>query len=462
MADYHSIITKTISGLSNNTPEVRQAVYAKARTAIENQLRRLSPPPGEEVISAQLKLLEEAIVVVEAENAVPIAMAEPVVQPVIEEPPTVDSIAPAPETETVVAPVAQSEVATDAGTPTTGYSVAASSLGEERKTPKSGAFGKAVMYLLILAVLAGGGYALWLNRGSLEPIFASMFGQTEDNGSGENTQPETEGAETTQETPVETEEPVEKEPVRLGENGEDEVAETPSEEVAAEPNSEEPQTQETEVPVVLDQTPEQPEPEVEPVPENSEEAAPAEPTTTPTLGEVAYLYEEGSAGSGATRSAATVSWTVVRVKPTDALPPEPVIVGNMEIPEKGMTIELNIKRNVDAALSASHIIEVTFDVPQGFSGGEIDNIARFVMKPSEEARGEPLVAVPVKVSEGYFLIALDNLEQAIQVNQQLLTDSGWIDIPISYATGKRALLTLEKGGTGEKAFAEAFNDWKNR
>ena len=84
------------------------------------------------------------------------------------------------------------------------------------------------------------------------------------------------------------------------------------------------------------------------------------------------------------------------------------------------------------------------------------------MKTTEEAPGEPLVAVPVKVSEGYFLIALDNLTQAVAVNTQLLKESAWIDVPIVYGTGKRALITLEKGGTGERVFDEAFKDWQNR
>ena len=133
----------------------------------------------------------------------------------------------------------------------------------------------------------------------------------------------------------------------------------------------------------------------------------------------------------------------------------------MEAPEKDLSLTISIKRNVDQALSASHMIELLFSIPQNFSGGEIENIARFVMKPSEEARGEPLVAVPIKVSEGYFLIALDNLEQAVNVNTKLLLESNWIDIPVSYSIGKRALVTLEKGGTGEQVFREAFEAWKD-
>ena len=69
MADYYSILKKTITGLAKNTPEVREAVYGKARSAIESQLRRMDPTPGEEAITAQLQLLEESIVVIESEYA---------------------------------------------------------------------------------------------------------------------------------------------------------------------------------------------------------------------------------------------------------------------------------------------------------------------------------------------------------------------------------------------------------
>ena len=67
MADYYSILKKTIDGLPRNTPELRNAVYQKARTAIGNQLRGMNPPPGEEAVNAQLQLLEDAILVVDME-----------------------------------------------------------------------------------------------------------------------------------------------------------------------------------------------------------------------------------------------------------------------------------------------------------------------------------------------------------------------------------------------------------
>jgi len=144
------------------------------------------------------------------------------------------------------------------------------------------------------------------------------------------------------------------------------------------------------------------------------------------------------------------------------LPPEPVIIGDIQVAEKDIAAKVTIKRNVDEALSASHLIELKFTFGSNFEGGSVENVARFVMKATEEARGEPLVAVPVKVSDGDFLVALNNLQQAVDVNTLLLQDGGWIDIPITYKNGKRALVTLEKGGTGERVFTEALNDWKNR
>ncbi|MEM9277996.1 MAG: hypothetical protein AAGA76_05440 [Pseudomonadota bacterium] len=471
MADYYSILNKTISGLAKNTPEVRQAVYAKARIAIEDQLRRMTPPPLEEAIAEQLKLLEEAIIVIDSEFAseqLDPSFAEPTIP---DEPPTVSEVSPAPES-VAPPPTPVADVSQPQSSPQVEESAAApvqSPVSNDQPQTyddhvetgkKSGNAGKILVYLLIVALLGGTGYGVWANRSSLEPVIASLFGSSD--------QPET-----TSDTDEASEQGVrevriaedneEKEPVRLGADGQDEAPE-PSQIEQAQTGSEE-------TPLVLEQQGEEPapvetQPEVEPVVEGqtAEDTTQNQPeiASANTLGEVAYLYEEGGAGAGATRASATVNWSIARVKPSEDLPPEPVIVGKMDVPEKGLAIELNIKRNVDPALSASHIIELTFEVPNGFAGGSIDNIARFVMKPTEEARGEPLVAVPVKVSDGYFLIALDNLDQAIEVNRQLLLRSSWIDVPVSYSTGKRALLTLEKGGSGEQVFKEAFEYWNNR
>ena len=495
MADYYSILEKTISGLPSNTQEVRNAVYSKARAAIEKQLRGMDPPPSEDAINAQLQLLEEAIVLIDAENSPsvadapsPLDVVEEVTAPeaVVEEP-VVDNV---DEPETVLdqgsteaqdEPLTTSDTSYDASRPlagsadipepptasaealdsvlhppneTAGISSAEAAALDAGEVKSSGGFGSVLKVLVVLGLLGGAGYAVYKNKTELTEVAGDLWSRIASSSDTAETETAVQQPETNtspEPAPQQQEQP------------EPQVEEIPS----AEPEPETPPAA-PELEVVEPE----PAPTEEP-PANAEtntEPEVAEPLPTDQqsgvipIGEVAYLYEEGSAGGGATRTNAAVTWETRRESLGDGLAPEPVIVGKMDVPEKGVTLDIVIKRNVDAALSASHLIELQFNVPQDFAGKSIESIARFVMKRSEEAPGEPLVAVPVKVQgqEGKFLVALDNLKQAVDVNTQLMKDSSWIDIPVVYSTGKRALVTLEKGGTGERVFVQAFEDWQNR
>lgn len=519
MADYLSILKKTIDGLPNNTVEVRQAVYRKARAAIEVQLRGINPPLSEALIATQLQSLEEAILVVDSEYAAPVA-PPPIVPEAVPAPTAPPELAPPePSTSSGPAPTAPvppeppisapaqrpveaasvpqtpsaevpASTAHDAGMvaaadtmappPTAGMIDDDFSAGQAypatgttghvepmvdtpsrqggayiHDEPRSGGLGKFVFPLVLLVALGAGGYGLWSNKDSLQPMLTSLLSDGGSDPTEETAQPVSQDEQILNE---DTAAQAEKDDVKLGGGNENEASPTEEEVVNVEPN---------ETPIQLEDeasgedTTAQSDQPVSEVTDNAETGLDTTNQALP-IGEVAYLYEEGSAGAGATRTNAAIAWSLKRESISEGLPPEQVIVGTMEVPEKDLSMQMEIKRNVDASISASHIIELRFTVPEGFTGSGIDNISRFVMKATEEARGEPLVAVPVKVSEGFFLIALDNLKQAVDVNTQLLLDSAWIDIPISYSTGKRALVTLEKGGTGDQVFRGAFQDWRNR
>lgn len=179
-------------------------------------------------------------------------------------------------------------------------------------------------------------------------------------------------------------------------------------------------------------------------------------------GEKAFLYEEASSASGANREEARVSWHLDKVSPGEGQPQEAVIKGSIDIPAKGLSLNLSISRNVDAGLPASHIVELIFTNTESFAGRGIDSVPRLVMKSTEEARGEGLVGVPAKIDNGFFFVALNNLPQAVETNEKLLLGSDWIDIPMGYLSGRRALVVMQKGETGTKVFQDAFNDWRNR
>lgn len=192
------------------------------------------------------------------------------------------------------------------------------------------------------------------------------------------------------------------------------------------------------------------------------DATPGDSSTAPSsgqAGETAILYEEGSTPNANNQDAGSVVWSVVNESPGNGAAAEPAIRAQVEIPDRKTVLIMTLKRNSDPALTASHIIELIFAVPEDFSGGSISEVQRFVMKESEQARGEALQAIPVKISDGIFLIALDNLNKDRTANEALLQQRDWIDIPMQYRTGRRALVTLEKGEEGKRVFDEVFDAW---
>lgn len=177
------------------------------------------------------------------------------------------------------------------------------------------------------------------------------------------------------------------------------------------------------------------------------------------VGQRAVFYEERSAEREGTQQDGNVVWSVVREAPAEGQPPEPAIRAVAEIPSTGMKMTLTIRRNADQTLPASHVIEIMFDTPRGAPGGGIENVQRLALKPTEQARGEALIGISGKISDGFFIVALNDLEQAVRSNLALLGREQWIDIPLAYSSGQRALMSIEKGIPGDRVFKEALDAW---
>ena len=147
------------------------------------------------------------------------------------------------------------------------------------------------------------------------------------------------------------------------------------------------------------------------------------------------------------------------VSPGAGLAPELAVRADVEIPERHITMTWSLRRNTDKALPASHTIEIQFTLPADFPGGGIANVPGLLMKQSEQARGTPLAGLAVKVTNGFFLIGLSATDTDVQRNIELLKDRPWFDIPVVYTNGGRAILAMEKGPPGDRAFADAFAAW---
>ena len=84
------------------------------------------------------------------------------------------------------------------------------------------------------------------------------------------------------------------------------------------------------------------------------------------------------------------------------------------------------------------------------------------MKRSEQEAGTPLATVTATATNGVFMIELSAAGPDEQRNVQMHKESPWFDIPIAYNNGSRAILAIEKGLPGYRAFAEAFAVWEKK
>ena len=173
----------------------------------------------------------------------------------------------------------------------------------------------------------------------------------------------------------------------------------------------------------------------------------------------AVLSEEDASDPNGRQFVGTAVWRTDRVPPGPGQAPELAIRADIEIPEQRVSVKWSLRRNDDKALPASHTVEIVFSLPADFPHGSIANIPGVLMKQGESTRGIPLAGLAVKVTTNFFLIGLSSIDSDMQRNIQLLKERPWFDIPIVYGDGQRALIAIEKGTPGDRAFAEAFAAW---
>lgn len=516
MADFVAVLKKTIDGLKDNSPQMREKVYDKARATIEAKLAALNPPPPPAVIERQRQSLEAAIVEVREEYAAPPPAAadpdfeqdfsnffgeeqEQARQPVRDEPDAYadepyQPVPSRPADEIYDEPVAgdahhvagydddyaerpysdayaddaqwqddaQRDVFRDDG-----HSDRAALRPDEYEDDDAGASGQPlyaprvpvrkkrrvptglIAALLVLIVVAGAGYGIWLNRDD----FASMFGSAPQNVATEPAEP-AEGEDVAS-APAETETP--------------DAAETPAAETEKFTQRLLPDGTEVdegvagEEPTIGEGT------SVAAVtPPGEAEGATSAPAAgndqgqdQPQLavGQRAIFYEERTANAEGSAESGTILWSLVQESPGGDLPPEAAIRAEVTIPARDLQLRMTIRRNGDQSLPASHIIEMIFLTPDNFAGGTIDNVLRVAMKDTEQAAGNPLIGIPAKIADGFFLVALSDSSAEVEANTTLLRRQSWLDIPITYGSGRRALMTMEKGIPGDRVFQEALRAW---
>jgi hypothetical protein len=479
MADFVAILKKTIESQGVNTPELRARVYARARQTIEQKLDALVPTPSPEQKVRQMKALEDAVTTVEASylpasSAPSQQPADPLDAFISEAEAANKSYSPRmPEAKPLTVspvPAAPSANTWSRTTPTTAPppppklpvfetrpESLPGSLPQRSEEKRSGGLVWALAGALLAAGIGYGAYAqrdaiaAYLNRPSTPPaqpevkkvattsVKASDPVQTAE----KPATPETPAA-----APAKVEPAEEKFTQRLTEDGK-EVDAGPATTAAGVGEGES---------VAQVTTP----PDATPATPDAPAATPADPAAPAAIavGQKAVFYEEKTGTDDGTVDQGAVVWSVVQDSPGADQPAEAAVRAEVDIPEKGVKLKLTIKRNGDKTLPASHIIEMAFSTPEGFEGGSIEGVQRVTFKDTEQAPGNPLVGVPANFGDGFFLIALTDEKSAVDANLALMTRQSWIDIPLTYKSGRRALISIEKGIPGDKVFQEVLKAWQ--
>lgn len=171
------------------------------------------------------------------------------------------------------------------------------------------------------------------------------------------------------------------------------------------------------------------------------------------------LYDEDPSDPKGKQYVGSVVWRLEPIKASGNQKADVAVRADIEIPDRKFKMTMSFRRNTDSSLPASHTAELTFILPQDFSGGSVSNVPGILMKSNEQARGTPLAGLAVKVTDGFFLVGLSNVDADRGRNVQLLKERSWFDVPLVYANQRRAIIAIEKGAPGERAFNDAFAQW---
>ena len=186
-------------------------------------------------------------------------------------------------------------------------------------------------------------------------------------------------------------------------------------------------------------------------PSSSEQVAP--------VAQRVVLYDEDPSDPKGKQYVGSVIWRTEPIKASGNQKADIAVRADIDIPDRKFKMTMSFRRNTDSSLPASHTAELTFILPPDFNGGGVGNVPGVLMKSNEQARGTPLAGLAVKVTDGFFLVGLSNVDADRARNVQLLKERSWFDVPLVYSNQRRAIIAIEKGAPGERAFNDAFAVW---
>ncbi|SNZ21088.1 hypothetical protein [Cohaesibacter gelatinilyticus] len=301
---------------------------------------------------------------------------------------------------------------------------------------KSSGFALFALVAVVAIVLGGSSYLLYQNK-------TEFLGSTTDGGSSVDASSEDKGS---------------KEPVQSAEDKTDAKGEMVAKNVRTvtvtpeQDTSQQGETQSTSQP---DQSDVSSAPVTSTNP-NSEEAPAAEDQAAKVedTGIQAIFYEENAAeGSDGQANPGQTVWNL------EGEGEDAVVTIAVAVPKRDISFKIRMSKNKDASLPASHLIEIEVSKQGAAEDLKVDKIPGLIMKPTEGSRGQGLFGEPVRIADDLHWIALTSGPKALRYNLELLELRQWIDMPILFKSGRRGILTLRKGDSGNTVMESALRQW---
>ncbi|PZR95380.1 MAG: histidine kinase [Stutzerimonas stutzeri] len=407
MADFHPILARAIAGLTDKSPEARRAVYDRARTALLAQLRSLDPPLSEADITRERLSLDEAVSRIEAEIALAEAI-EPSLPPL-----PLDEPAPAP-----AAPLARTEPkprpALSQETPRFEERTASHEDAQPIRPRVAPRPERSVNPGHVRTAIVGGGVAL-----AVAVIAGAAYYVNKIAPQDQQVRPPRVETQAQQAQPDQA--------GKISERAGGEQAPAPSQSSGQRPNQQAGSSAGTDITVaqraiLYIEVPD----------------APQQPRTV--QGRVLWRLDSDSAGPGR--------------------PVETIVRATIEIADAGLSLDFTIRRNTDTAFPASHIIGMRFTTTGEAASDTIREVGVPQFKLEEGERGAPLSAIASALGENLFVAALSNVPVEAERNLDLLRNRNWLDVPVRFASGRRGIITFEKGNAGSQTIGDALNRWQ--
>ncbi|MET3890649.1 hypothetical protein ABIE41_001725 [Bosea sp. OAE506] len=410
MADFYPILARAVAGLSDASPAARQAIYERARAALVAQLRSLDPPLGEAEIMRERLSLDEAVARIEADydDTPPppgIDSLQPPLEtvPVFEEPPLPEPAA-LPLRPPVSAAAPDTLPKDDRFGETRGEPAESQPVRPRIAPPRE----KRVKPVHLRTAVVAGGVAIAVAAIAVTAFYVNKV-----------------------------------KPPETVQRPRSEAPAQPAQPDAAGKISEragEPGTQ---------------------APTTRPPASGAAPSQEIAVAQRAILYTEDPNSPQAPRAVnGRVFWRLDSESVGQGRPVETIVRATVEITEIGLTLDFTVRRNTDSAFPASHIIGLRFSSTGNPATEAVREVGVPQFKTEESERGAPLSAINSALGENLFVAALSNVPVEVERNIELILNRSWIDVPVRFASGRRGIITFEKGVPGGQTLADAFGRWR--